>query len=318
MSDQWQWWRSAVAAVEAGRPVPACTEFPESGYYRMRRGDEMVPVAIWRDSDGSTHCIVGADQMPEDESKVWSWCSKRPVRQQAAKAAFAGQRWPDEAPPIGDNSAGALDLTTAEKIEHLADHATKWLARTPIAGKLTADQAAEMRLRLNALVKEGDAERTAEKEPHRKAAEAVDAKWRGPLDAGCAAADALRRAVSAWMAAEEAKRRAEAEAARNAAAEAAAKLQAEAAAKGAPAPVELPLAPPPPPKVQAGGYSGRKTGLRSVWRAEITDYRKALDHYAEHPDIAAVLRKLADAAARAGKATTSVPGIKAIEERVAV
>ncbi len=302
MSDQWQWWRAALKSVEAGHPVPPMTEEPQSGFYRMRRGDRLEPVAIWRTESGVVRCFGGQDREVLDPFATWRHAAKHPVAETAATAACAGQRGPDEVPPIGDNSAGAVELTTAEKIEHLADHATKWLARTPIAGKLTVDQAAEMRLRLNALVKEGDAERTAEKEPHRKAAEAVDAKWRGPLDAGKKAADALRGAISAWMAAEEAKRRAEA----------------EAAATDAPTPVEFPLAPPPPPKVQAGGYSGRKTGLRSVWRAEITDYRKALDHYAEHPDIAAVLQKLADAAARAGRGTTSVPGIKAIEERVAV
>ena len=52
--------------------------------------------------------------------------------------------------------------------------------------------------------------------------------------------------------------------------------------------------------------------------AEITDYAKALQHYAEHPDVKALVQKLADADSKSSKATCKVPGVRAwVDKRVA-
>ena len=58
-------------------------------------------------------------------------------------------------------------------------------------------------------------------------------------------------------------------------------------------------------------------GLRSVWRATVTDTQAAAAHYwRTNPDAFAVLlQKLADDDVRSGK-RSGIPGVEIVEERV--
>jgi hypothetical protein len=58
-------------------------------------------------------------------------------------------------------------------------------------------------------------------------------------------------------------------------------------------------------------------GLRTVWKATVTDARAAAAHYWQtNPDaFAALLQKLADDDVRAGK-RSGVPGVEFVETRV--
>ena len=60
------------------------------------------------------------------------------------------------------------------------------------------------------------------------------------------------------------------------------------------------------------------TGLRTVWHAEISDRRAALNHYLKTApeEFVATIQRLADQDIRAG--VRNIPGITAIEERKAV
>jgi hypothetical protein len=60
----------------------------------------------------------------------------------------------------------------------------------------------------------------------------------------------------------------------------------------------------------------RAMGLRSVWRAEMTDGRAAAGHYwqTRRPEVDAFFQGLADADVRAGK--RAIPGFNVIEDRV--
>ncbi len=60
----------------------------------------------------------------------------------------------------------------------------------------------------------------------------------------------------------------------------------------------------------------RAMGLRSVWRAEMTDGRAAAGHYwrERRADVDAFFQGLADADVRAGK--RSIPGFLVLETRV--
>ena len=77
---------------------------------------------------------------------------------------------------------------------------------------------------------------------------------------------------------------------------------------------ELPLAP-APAKVQAGGGTGRKAGLKTGCVAVIEDYAAALKHFEHHADVRAAVGKLVRADVRLNKAQSKIPGVKVVEER---
>jgi ATPase subunit of ABC transporter with duplicated ATPase domains len=180
-------------------------------------------------------------------------------------------------------------------------------------------------------------DREAKVRPHLDAQKAINAEFKPLVDGAKADADTIRGALSKYLAAEEAKARAEAERkareenerrmaehrrqqeeAARAHAEAMAKAAAEKAAEPPPPPpvVESPVfVSPEPVKMQAGGQRGKKASLRTITRYEVTDYAVALAHVQHHPDVQAAVEKVAFAQARAG---AQVPGVRSFEEKVAV
>lgn len=317
MSDQFEWWRNALA----GNAGPISDGNPQPGYYRLRqsRDGPWLPVAIWYKGDDLVCRVAGEQRDPLD---VWTWCAKNPVAKDAARHAFETGSWPGDVPSIGDNS-GMLSIP--EEIDDVVQQASDWLRKTPIADKTAADTAANWRVKLLDLSKQADAQRAAEKKPHDDAAKAIQAKWKPFIDVATDVANKLRDALTAYMRAEEAKLRAEQEAKRKAAEEIARKQreQAEAARREAeannlpppPEPEDIPL---PldvePVRVQAGGQRGRKTGLRTITVYEVTDYAAALAHVSDHPDVRAAVEKVCKAMAKAG---AKVPGVETREEKVA-
>lgn len=168
--------------------------------------------------------------------------------------------------------------------------------------------------------KDADAARSAEKKPHDDAAKAVQVAWKPLIDRCDAAADAIKSALTPYRTArqkakEEAARiaREEAEAAQKAAQEAlrksddleerfAAEAGLERAAKLA---------------KQANRIDRAPTGLRTSYRAEVTDYGKLLAHYKmTRPDaLKQWLDGEAQADVRAG--SRALPGVVVHEEKVA-
>jgi hypothetical protein len=315
MTDQFQWWRDALAGNVGAIEEPT----PRSGYFKMRdKAGAWQPVAIW-ERDGELVCRVGSET--RNAADVWTWCAKNPVAKDAAKQAFDTGSWPGDVPPSGSNSAA---MTLPEEIDDAATHALAWLQKNGITDKTAADTAANWRARLLDLSKQADKQRETEKRPHDEAAKAVQAKWKPCVETAADAANRLRDALTAWMRAEEAKARAEADAKRKLAEEAAAKARAiadaakaEAEARGvtfAPEPVNVPLPFDEPAKIQAGGQRGRKTGLRTITKYVVNDYEAALAHVKDHPDVRAAVEKVAAAQAKTGVA---VPGVETVHEQVA-
>lgn len=317
MSDQFEWWREALK----GNAGPISESEPKSGYFKLKdKAGVWRPVAIW-EKDGDLVCRVAGEQRPPLD--IWTWCAKNPVSKEDAKHAFEHGAWPGDVPQIGDNS-GMLSLP--EEINDAATTALAWLVKSGISDKASADQAANWRTRLLELGKRADKQRESEKRPHDDAAKAVQAKWKPVVEEAETAAAKIRDALTVWMRAEDAKARAEAEAKRKIAEEAARKAReaadaarAEAASRNLPPPLE-PLYVPQsmqvaePPKVQAGGQRGRKTGLRNVTVYEVTDYDAALAHVKGHDDVRAAVEKVCRAMAKAGAA---VPGVTEKTEQVA-
>ncbi len=320
MSDQFQWWRLALA----GKKPEIHADNPQPGYYKMRNGKDgpFVPVAIWHNAEGTLVCRVANEtRAPLD---VWTYCAGNPVAKDAAKQAFETGAWPGDVPAIGHNS-GSLDLF--DEIAEARTQALGWLSKTGITDKTSMDMAANYRAKLLELSKRADAEREEKVRPHIYSQKAINAKYKPMVDSSKAAADTIRDALSKYMAAEEEKERARvAEAARveNEKRQAEFKRQQEeAAAKAAAAPYKEPPPPieaptfvaPEPVRLQAGGQRGKKASLRDVKRFAISDYAAALAHSKDHPDVMAAVEKVCFAQARAG---ATVPGVTTTIEQVAV
>ena len=97
--------------------------------------------------------------------------------------------------------------------------------------------------------------------------------WRPAMEAAAAAVERIRGLLTPWMQAQ--------------------------AAEGA--------------DVKIGGQRGRKMSMRPYWRARIDNWEMAVEHFADHPKVRAVVQELADAAARA-KEKEPIEGVEFINE----
>lgn len=241
------------------------------------------------------------------------------------------------AEPIHLPNATPFDLI-AESADDLLTEARAWADGTAVETQAQADEVSRLieELRLNA--KAADEARKEENRPHDEAKAAVQAKyaplWADPKTKAPGkvykATEALKATLQPYLAKLDAEKREQeriareaadkaardaAEAMRAAAAndlasreEAEAKVaEAEAAQKVAKAASN--------DKAHATGGS-RAMGLRSIWKATLTDSHAAAAHFWRLNPSAfdAVLQKLADDEVRQGKRT--IPGFDVIETRV--
>lgn len=169
--------------------------------------------------------------------------------------------------------------------------------------------------------RDADKERAAEKKPHDDAAKAVQEKWKPLLNRCDIALDHIKKALTPYRAA---KVKAIEEAARKAREEAAAK-QAEALASFASTDLddryeaELIAKQAKAAQVAANKLERTATGLRTVWRAEVTNRKDALLHYIKTQPEAfeALVQSLADRDARNEATRRDIPGITFHSEKVA-
>lgn len=225
---------------------------------------------------------------------------------------------------MGHNSlAASADVEAADRFAAGVD---EWIAKgigDEVAASRVRDLLAELTRRRNTL----DEQRKAEKEPHLQAGKAVDAKYKRPLDIYDACKKRVGDLLAGWLrkeqdrivaerAAADAEARRLTEEARRAAAESDASTiaaieaetafrKAEEAAKAA---QRLSAA---RPQVESGHGNARRATLRVTRYAKVADFAKAVKTYWAHPDVCAVLERLASADARAGKA--SIPGFEILE-----
>jgi hypothetical protein len=320
--DEFQFWRDSLA----GKSVVINEGRPESGYYRLRQGRNgaYLPVAIWN-KDGIKVARVG-DAM-KDPSDVWTYCADQPVRKEDAMEAFRTGAWPGDVPDIGHNSS---DVSLAERIKDYATLALDWLQKSGIKDTVSKDKASNFRAKLIEFREEVKEMKDKEKRPHLDANEAIEKKYKPLITEADSAAATLREALTVYMRkedqeAEEERKRLLKEAQDKALAERQ-RIEKEHAEKMRVDPIaamtdakpvlpEIPIELPPIKKIQAGGQRGRKTSLRTQTKYVMVDYDKALLHCKDHETVRAAVEKVACAQAKAGAA---VPGIEAVEERVAV
>jgi hypothetical protein len=169
--------------------------------------------------------------------------------------------------------------------------------------------------------RDADKDRAAEKKPHDDAAKAVQDKWKPLLTRCDIALDHIKKALTPYRAV---KLKAIEEAARKAREDAAAK-QAEALASFASTDLddryeaELIAKQAKAAQVAANKLDRTATGLRTVWRAEVTNRKDALLHYIKTQPEAfeALVQSLADRDARNEATRRDIPGITFQAEKVA-
>lgn len=229
-------------------------------------------------------------------------------------------------PPYREDVVTAHDAKAAEFL----DAAGEWLDLKVIQ---TAEQASELADFITGLRKNWkacDEDRKADKKPHDDAGKSVQAAYTPILNKITKAADRVQPMQTAWLqkleeehkaaaariaeearkAREEADRQAAMAAARN---DIAGETEAEASAKRADDMAkEAERASKARAQVKSASGGGRTASLRTTWEAEVVNPRVAFMRYADHPEVLAVLRQLAEAEARAKgfePETDKIPGI---------
>jgi hypothetical protein len=235
-------------------------------------------------------------------------------------------------------NATPFDLISEDADTFLTE-ARNWADGTAIETQAQADDVSRLIEHGRKLAKAADEARKEENRPHDDAKAKVQEKY-APLFADpktrtpgrvFKAIDALKATLQPYLARLDAekreaerKAREEAEAAAREAAEAMrqaaandldAREEAEAKVKAAEA-AERAAKQATADKAHATG-GDRAMGLRTVWKATVTDPRAAAAHYWQtNPDaFAALLQKLADDDVRSGK-RSGVPGVEFVETRV--
>lgn len=239
-------------------------------------------------------------------------------------------------PPV-EIEATPFEMSQTE-IGDLYAEAKGFLDGEPIASQAMADAVSKLIDDLRKAANLADARRVAENEPFDKGKAEVQARY-APLISdtkttkgkAVLAIDIAKKALAPWLQkledekralalaarqlAEEAERKArEALAATRATEDLAAREAAEAMLRDAQA-ADAVATKAENDKAHAKGGT-RAMGLRSVWRAEMTDGRAAAGHYwtTRRPEVDAFFQGLADADVRAGKRT--IPGFLISETRV--
>lgn len=311
----------------AGEDVPIHADCPYPGRYALRRGDQLVPVAIGPDKDGSIGALV--DGKPADAAAIWTSCAKRPITQDAYRFRMANGRWPEEptTAPLSNMPSDPFEALKAE-IDDKAAQAEELLTKTPeIKSQTTCDLFRNLQAQLLALNKRADGMHRDEKAPVLEQEHVIDEKFRFRA-AVKVLSERLRQRFQSFMAAEEDRLKREAvakfKAEQDRIAQERARIEAKQAklmrddpiaalTSDAPELPELPLAP-EPVKITAGGGFGRKAGLKTKRRAQVVDIDAVFHHFKGRQEVHDLLEKLANASLRAG---VEVPGTKTVEERVA-
>jgi len=321
--DEFQEWRDRLD----GNAVALQTDLPQSGYYKMKRGEDWVPVAIWNVDDEKI-CRVGNEKV--DPLSVWHWCAKHPISKSTAKAAFETGQFPDMPETIVPSNMPSdpyesLLAEIADKIEQ----ANAWLKEHPkgATDKVEADLARNMEAQIQKLIKRADAMHKEMKAPHLEASRGVDQQFAFRKDMEPVKKN-LKGAWGTFAAAEEKRLRDEAEA--KAAAERkrieaerkriedeqAKLMEEDPIAALTSTPEELPDLPKTEEvKVSVGGGVGSRGGLTTVWLATIEDYPAAAAHYSSQSAVRELIDKIASGHAKRDKEAAEAPGVKFSSER---
>lgn len=214
----------------------------------------------------------------------------------------------------GGNNPPAFEAHRVN-IEDLRAEAEAWLDGKAVASAEEAEGLNTLLDLARQAAKAADDARAAEKKPHLDAGKAVDAQWKPLVDAAQRIVDCAKKALTPWNIAEADRKAAEAARARaEAEAEAQAAREAEIAASGLLSDAEqadqMAESAKQAGKIAKAAEKAASTGLglRTTYRAELTDPKEAISHYwaARREDFIALVTDLAAKDVRAGK--REIPG----------
>lgn len=341
MSDPWDWYRAAIAAKNAGKPLPPVHEGkPEFGFFWAKASKQggRIPVCIYADGNGEIVARWGTREehrFESDAAKRWGWVAGNPVERDTYTHAWTQGVWPDGTPttapalPAGSNlPTDPFERLKAEVDDKIASAAAFLDDAKATPDKTRADRARNLQAELLQLHKTADTMHETEKAPHLAASRAVDAKFRfrANVEDVCKRLRTVFENIAKRIEAEanEAARRAHAEQVRKAEEERQ-RIEAERKKKLADDPVaaltedepELPPMPPAfePVKVQVGGGVGRAAGLKTVYVGEIVDYAACLRHYGNNLKVREIIEKLVAADVKTHKSDAKIPGVTVKEDR---
>lgn len=282
-------------AMLAGERVPIQDGNPHPGRYCLRRHKDgpRLPVAIWADDNNTFLCLV--DGKAADVFQTWISCAKNPITPEVYDHVMTKGSWPDEPAVVrfNHNAPPADEFEAMQReAEDAAAGAEGWLKATTIASQREADLAANWLADLRKLSSKAEGQREAEKRPHLEAGRAVDQKFKPVTERLRAACDAIKSALTPWLASEAERKR-----------EAAAQ---QIAAGADPANLNT--------KVKAGGARGKSVGLRTYKLAKVNDWPALMAALQDNPELRALAQDIANRAA--GK-DVALAGCEVITERKA-
>lgn len=286
---RYAWW---YAALE-GQMGAITEEAPQLGFYRKRAGKNgpWLPVAVWEE-DGLLWVMVGKEAANASADRVrdtWLACAKYPVTDKEYRHALATAQWPGTAPAEeageGHNQPpeGFEDL--AKSIAEQAAEAEAWLKDRKIESQAEADECEKRANDFSKLKRQAETEHKSEKEPHLVAGRGVDAKYKPLIARAEAMAKSLKVAATAFLVARQTERK---------------QAAAQSIAAGDVAPARMDV------RATTSGVSGRKLALRTVKKAEIEDWEKAIGFFSANPELRELVQRLAD---RCAQIDAPVPGV---------
>lgn len=316
-TDTYAYWRAALQAKDKRSLPPTSDGDVHCGRYRMRKhkGGPWVPVAVWP-VEGQEHpaCrIDGADVDHETAQAKASFFHQNPVTQKQYAEYEETGRWWDEVGP-GHNNPPDDEADPHERWTKTFE-ALKEEAEPLIGSKVETEEQAEkhaaMAKALDAVAREADKIRKAEKQPHLDAGKAVDNKWRSLTTEPKDVAKKVKRTLDEFMREQERQRREEAERLRQEA-----MAQAKRSDNQEEVVEKIERAQALEQAKTTVGTTGAKVRMREVISAIITDFDKAVadPQIKDHPDYRAFIQQLCDRAVRAGK---TIKGVERKEEKVA-
>ena len=314
--DQWKFWREALAARRGVETDPG---HPRSGYFRLK-GEAL---AFWRE-DGEVVCWRSGTKYPVPSrpdaiDELFGWCAPHPISFEDFTHFQHHGRWPDDIAPVEIAANLAPHERADAELTAQREAMAKWVAEIgKIATQEQATKAGNFADVFAKIEKVADETRKNEKEPHKTAADAVDARWQPIVKRAGELKTYAKKQTEAFLIADRARIKAEEDARREAIAKAAREAderrrQAEAAGAPPPAPEPTPMFAPAPQKSKAG-----KVHLREVTKHEITNMRAVLEYIAklnEHPgELVDVVQVIVNQMRAAG---VEIPGVETKKLEVA-
>lgn len=297
----YDFYRAQLAYLAGTGLWPESPDTPQCGYYRLPTKDKQtrerawIPFQILNDAaKGAPPVLVGVKNDGSNEKRdyvtdpgelreLFGVCLRNAVPEDIYADVLNGASWPEHVPAYLPNSFFLEpDEAMFDQERAMEEDFLRWIEeRGELLAQAEIDRAADFQTRVNQLIKEAEASKKAEKEPHQEALKAIEDRYARVVDA----CKALKTTIQKYLTPALVRQK-----------EAAERAQAELAEKGVNVKVSRPRA----------GVIG-SASLRTYTSIKVLDVGVLFDHYATDSrfrgdkGVADVLGRLALADLKAGK-----------------